>query len=167
MFTGIKQIALVTADLDRAVRMWEDKYGIGPWIIMEWNPDAVADPTLNGRPAQWSGHRMGMAKLGETFIEIIQPREDDTETIAGRSLAQHGGRDHLDHIMFDTDDADGDRERLEALGVTSDQGGLVRAFDARFDYMSTVDDLGFWVEIVDPKVLDRFDFEPKPAADAS
>ena len=32
--------------------------------------------------------------------------------------------------------------------------------------MKTVDDLGFWVEIVDTSVLDRFEFDSQPAADA-
>ena len=166
MFTGIKQIAIVSADVAKSVRIWEDKYGVGPWIIMESNPDAVENLTLNGKPAQWSGRRSAHARLGDTFIEIIEPREDDNDTIFARSLAQHGGRDHLHHLMFDTDDADATRELLEERGVTSDQGGRVRlGYGVRFDYMGTVDDLGFWLEIVDTTVLDRFEFEPKPPAD--
>ncbi len=163
MFTGIKQVAIVTADIDRAVGIWQDKYGVGPWIITEPNPTAVEDLHLGGEPKEWTSTRTAHARLGEVFLEIIEPVVGDTETIFARSLAKHDGRDHLHHIMFDTDDADETREWLEGRGVSSDQGGTVRlGYGVRFDWMGTVDDLGFWAEIVDTSVLDRFEFGPNP-----
>ena len=113
------------------------------------------------------GHRLAHAKLGEMFIEIIEPREGDTETIFARSLAEHGGRDHFHHLMFETEDADKARDWLQERGVKSDQGGRVRlGYNVNFDYMGTKDDLGFWVELVDTITMNRFEFEPKSAADA-
>ena len=167
LFTGVKQIGIVTADLDRSVRIWQDKYGVGPWIITEPDPNAVEEETIGGSPVKWAGRRSAHARLGSVYIELTEPREDDTDTIHARSLAAHDGRDHLHHLMFDTEDADRTREWLEDLGVTSDQGGRVRlGYGVKFDWMATVDDLGFWVEVVDPTVLDRLEFQPDTAPDA-
>lgn len=150
MFTGITQVAIVTADLDHAVRMWSDRYGVGPWRIFEWDPDNVEETTIDGQSAAWSINS-AHSQLGETAIEIIQPVDD--HGIFAKSLELHEGRDHLHHILVSTPDNDRARQWLATQGVTSDQGGT--ALGIKFDYMSTFDDVGFWIELVDPGARPR------------
>jgi predicted enzyme related to lactoylglutathione lyase len=52
--------------------------------------------------------------LGDCFIEIVSPVQDDTA--AGRYIERHGG-DCGYMVMFDLEDLDGARERAEAEGV--------------------------------------------------
>lgn len=161
MLTRIRQVAIVTTDLDRAVRTWSDRYGVGPWKIFEWNPDNVEQTTINGKPAEWSINS-AHAQLGDTAIEIIEPVDENG--IFARSLELHGGRDHLHHLWIDTEDNERARTWLSSHGVTSDQGGT--ALGINFDYMSTFDDVGFWIELVDPGARSREPTRIYPPPDA-
>lgn len=149
LFTDVNHVCIVTSDLDRAVRTWVDRYGMGPWSV--WTKDASnMSAVVDGEPTDFA-MRVGLCQVSPTFrLELIQPL-DDRSPYAG-SLAERGGADHIHHIRFDVDDYDGARERLDALG-------LHRVFEGEFagapgvastfagTYYGTEDDLGFVVEI--------------------
>jgi methylmalonyl-CoA/ethylmalonyl-CoA epimerase len=150
-FTGINHICVVTGDLDRAVRTWADRYGVGPWRLYRYDGSNMT-ATVGGERVEFE-MRVALCQLANARIELIQPLDDDRSPYA-RSLAEHGGADHLHHVRFDVDSYDESATELQRLGADT-------IFDAGFSpgeagtderlsatYFDTADDLGFTVEIV-------------------
>ena len=112
--TGVDHVCVVTADLDRAMNAWWDRYGIGPWkhfVFDDRNMDAVID----GEPISF-GMRVGLANLGpHTMIELIEPLDDRSPYAA--SLAERDGADHFHHIKIAVEDFDGASSRLLEAGA--------------------------------------------------
>jgi methylmalonyl-CoA/ethylmalonyl-CoA epimerase len=149
IFTGANHLCVATSDIDRAVRTWADRYGVGPWSL--WTKDAsnmVA--AVDGEPTEFA-MRVALCQLSPTFrIEIIQPLDDRSPY--ARSLAAHGGADHIHHVRFDVADYERAKAGLSSLGLRTQ-------LDARFagapgtggefagTYFATEGDLGFVVEI--------------------
>ena len=149
VFSGANHICVATNDIERAVRTWSDRYGVGPWSL--WTKDAsnmTAD--VDGWPTDFA-MRVALCRLSPTFrIELIQPLDDRSPYAA--SLAGHGGTDHIHHVRFDVDDYERSSAQLDRLGAR-------RVFEGRFagasaavgefvgTYYDTVDDLGFIAEI--------------------
>jgi catechol 2,3-dioxygenase-like lactoylglutathione lyase family enzyme len=150
VFTGINHVCVATNDLDRAVRTWADRYGVGPWSI--WTKDASnMTAAVDGAPTGFA-MRVALASLSSTArIEIIQPL--DERSPYAHSLERHGGADHVHHVRFDVDDYD------RAVARLRDDLGLHETLEARFAgapgadgsfegrYFATEDDLGLIVEI--------------------
>jgi len=141
VFAGFNHVCIVTGDLDRAVRTWSDRYGVGPWKL--WTKD----------PSNMSAEfamRVALCNLSPTArIELIQPLDEASPYAA--SLARHNGADHVHHLRFEVDDYADARGRLVGLGLDV-------VFDAAFagvdssltaTYFSTENDLGFLLEIAD------------------
>ena len=50
-FTGVNHICIATRDLDRAVRTWSDRYGVGPGRL--WTKDdANMSAEVDGKPTE-------------------------------------------------------------------------------------------------------------------
>ena len=148
-FTGANHISIATHDLDRAVRTWWDRYGVGPWRVYRYDPSTVS-AQVDGQVAEFS-MRAALAQLGPHFrVEIIQPLEGPNPYTP--SLERHGGRDHIHHVRLDVPDFQAAVGHLEALGHDT-------VMDARFAggteesprligrYVDTTDDLGFVLEV--------------------
>lgn len=149
IFSGVNHLCVVTRDLDRAVRIWSDRYGVGPWSLYtkdESNMSAVVD----GAAAAFA-MRVALCSLSPAFrLELIQPLDDRSPYAA--SLAEHGGADHVHHVRLEVDDYGRAGAQLERLG-------LRRMLEAEFAgapgvasrfvgaYYDTRDELGFVVEI--------------------
>ena len=149
LFTGANHICIATRDLDRAVRTWWDRYGVGPWRVYRYEPDTVA-AEVDGEPAEFA-MRAALAPMGPHFrMEIIQPLWGPNPYAP--SLERHGGADHIHHVRFDVADFHDAADRLGALG-------LQPVLDARFAggtpesprfvgrYLDTTGDLGFLLEL--------------------
>jgi methylmalonyl-CoA/ethylmalonyl-CoA epimerase len=149
IFTGVNHVCIVTHDLDRVVRTWADRYGVGPWSMWTKDPSNMTTEVA-GEPTEL-GFRVALCSVSPTFrLEIIQPLDDRSPY--AKSLAERGGVDHFHHIRFDVADYEDGAARLDALG-------LARVFHGEFDaapgvdgrfvgtYFGTEDDLGFIVEI--------------------
>lgn len=149
IFSGVNHICVVTRDIDRAVRAWADRYGVGPWSLYtkdESNMAAVVDGVATA-----FAMRVALCRVSPTFrLELIEPLDDRSPYAA--SLGEHGGVDHVHHVRFEVDDYDDAAERLDGLGLS-------RMLDAEFagapgvesrfvgTYYDTRDDLGLVVEI--------------------
>jgi methylmalonyl-CoA/ethylmalonyl-CoA epimerase len=150
MLTGLNHVCVVTTDLDRAIRLWADRYGVGPWGV--WTKDGTnMTAAVEGRPADF-GMRVALASLPSGVrIELIQPL-DDRSPYAG-SLARHGGADHIHHLRFDVDDYGTAAARLgDDLGLRTilhaefaGAPGLDGSFTGT--YFDTEPELGFVTEI--------------------
>jgi methylmalonyl-CoA/ethylmalonyl-CoA epimerase len=150
-FTGINHICVVTGDLDRAVRTWADRYGIGPWRLYRYDSSNM-EARVGGRRVEFD-MRVALCQLSNARIELIQPLDDDRSPYA-RSLTEHVGADHIHHVRFDVANYDESAAHLQSLGADTIFDAAFRpragAADERLSatYFDTSDDLGFTVEIV-------------------
>jgi methylmalonyl-CoA/ethylmalonyl-CoA epimerase len=148
VFTGINHICIATEDLDRAVRVWSDKYAVGPWRLYTYDTSNM-QVSLGGEPTEF-GMRVGLCQFGPTTrVEIIQPLDDRSPY--AESLVEHGGADHLHHIRVDVADYDGALAHLQGLGVPEVLSGRYQSADpavhSRATYVDTTPDLGFTMEV--------------------
>jgi len=156
--TQVTQIGILTRDLDRVVRTWSDKYGVGPWQIHDFDPSNMTDMTVAGKPADF-GMRIAIAFIGEMMLEVIEPTSDGN--IYAESLDRHGGADHFHHILCSTDEGfRASLDRFRDKGVPTMQSGHMST-GATFAYLDTEADLGFALEVAD--VPENFSL-PEPAA---
>jgi len=149
MLVGLNHLCVVTADLDRAIRIWADRFGVGPWGV--WTKDASnMTAAVEGRPTDFA-MRVALASLPSGLrIEVIQPL--DERSPYAQSLVRHGGADHIHHLRFDVDDYDAAAARLRNLGLDTilhaqfaGAPGLEGSFTGT--YFDTEPDLGFVMEI--------------------
>jgi methylmalonyl-CoA/ethylmalonyl-CoA epimerase len=149
-FTGINHLGIVTADLDRAVGTWTDRYGIGPWRLYRYDSSTMA-ARVDDEPLEFE-MRVGLCQLDNARIELIQPLDDRSPYAL--SLAAHGGGDHIHHVRFDVASYDDSAAQLRELGART-------VFHAAFKpsagadsspltatYFATDGELGFTTEIV-------------------
>jgi len=150
VFSGINHVSVVTGDIDRAVRTWVERYGIGPWRLYRYDA-ANMRADCNDGPTVVT-FRAALAQISPTTrMELIQPLDDRGPY--AESLARHGGADHIHHVRFDVADF---AATTAALGQDLGVGTIMKAeFDgapgspSKFDcaYFDTRADLGFVVEI--------------------
>jgi Glyoxalase-like domain len=95
----LRQAVLVARDLDAAVERLHDALPLG---------EPFADPGVGH-----FGLRNAVMALGDTFVEVVSPVQEDTA--AGRHLDRRGDGGYM--VMFQLDDLDGARERAAALGI--------------------------------------------------
>jgi len=142
VFTETLQVAVVVRDLDAAVRKWADEYGIGPWLIYEFNPETVERMVRDDQPAEYA-MRLAVANVGTVMWELIQPRDD--RSIYAEFLASHG--EGLHHVAFGVKDYGQAMSVLRGKGHKVVQGGTWNGMT--YTYLSTEKDLGFVSEIYD------------------
>lgn len=146
----VVQVSFATWDLDRVIRIWHDKYGVGPWEVLELDSSRLTESTMDEKPATY-GMRLGRARLGKNVVlEVCEPLDDNN--IYAASLDRHNGIDHVHHIMCTTDDFDETLTAFKKRDVGNAMGGKFNGLE--FAYLDTVDDLGIWIELV--KVPDSF-----------
>jgi hypothetical protein len=142
LFTDVLHVAVVVADLDAAMRRYNDDYGIGPWAIYEFSPDTVENMTRNGEPAGFA-MRLALAPLGRSFVELIQPLDEASDY--ADFLKERGEGIH--HVAFKPADFNETGARLRDKGHRMIQGGVYKG--GRFAYFATERDLGFVTELLD------------------
>ncbi len=74
VFEGILQVCVVVRDIQKAVRTWEDIYGIGPWEIVRLTEKNAVRRKIHGvETDEPTESIVAMSQIGNTFLEIIQP----------------------------------------------------------------------------------------------
>jgi methylmalonyl-CoA/ethylmalonyl-CoA epimerase len=149
-FAGINHLGIVTADLDRAVRTWADRYGIGPWRIYRYDSSKMA-AKVDGEPVEFE-MRVALCQLANARLELLQPLDDRSPY--ARSLAEHGGADHIHHVRFDVASYEDSAAQLRELGAPVIFEGAFKpgvggnGTPLAATYFGTAADLGFTAEIV-------------------
>ena len=95
----LRQAVLAARDLDAAVAALRDALPLD---------EPFHDPGVGH-----FGLRNAVMALGDTFVEVVSPAQEDTA--AGRHLDRRGDGGYM--VMFQLDDLTGARERAEALGI--------------------------------------------------
>jgi len=147
--TGINHVCVVTRDLDRVVRVWCDKYGVGPWRIYRYDGSNMR-AAVDGEPRDFA-MRAALAQLGAgSRIEVIQPLDEASPY--AESLRAHGEADHLHHLRLDV-------ERYDQATAAAGDAGVEVKMNAEFasggddeqtfkaTYLDTEADLGFLLEL--------------------
>jgi methylmalonyl-CoA/ethylmalonyl-CoA epimerase len=160
--TGVAQIGIITADLDRAIRTWQEKYGVGPWHVQTCDASTMSETMLGGRPATF-GMRLAVTYLGGLMLELIQPGEGDS--VYAHSLARRGGADHLHHILCTTRDFQGTIDAFGRKGVATAQSGTMNEGPIEWAYLDTEADLGFMLEFI--QLPEGYTLDPPAANQAA
>ena len=98
MFTRIDHVGIAVADLDAAIALHEQTYGMR---------------TVHRETLAEQGVEAVLLDVGENHVELLRPLGDDTPV--GRFLAKRGPGLH--HVAYQVDDIAAALERLREEGV--------------------------------------------------
>ena len=139
----IKQLGIVVDDVEKTARNYWELMGIGPWYVLDFTPQHLADVYLHGirgiaGDAIRSHVRAGIAQFGEIQLELLQPvRGPSTHMEFWRTRGQG-----IHHVSFgQIDDHDKVVSGLESMGVEVESSGLLGGATT-FTYLATQKDLG-------------------------
>lgn len=145
---GISQIALVVKDLDKTVKNYWEKFGIGPWHFYTYGqaPTDFTHSEYHGKPADFK-MRLALTYFGPTRIELIEHAEGDT--IYKDFLEQHGeGVQHLGIVVDDMEKALQDAQEA-GLKIVMQGAGYGPDRDGRFVYLATEEEFGTTFELIE------------------
>jgi methylmalonyl-CoA/ethylmalonyl-CoA epimerase len=121
-------------------RYW-NIFGIGPWDIYTFQPPAVFNTTLRGKPVTFT-LKLALTKVGDMEWELIQPLTGPS--VYQEFLDKHGEGMH--HIAGDLGDFDHTVATLKEHGIGVLTSGQTPADS--FAYMDTEKVLGMPLEIL-------------------
>ncbi|HWQ79469.1 MAG TPA: VOC family protein [Anaerovoracaceae bacterium] len=145
VFTKLTQACVVVDDLDAYMKRYHDEYGIGPWIVLNFNSETVSDMVVRGKPVNYS-MKLALCDALNVQLEIIEPTDDNS--VYAEFLKAHGPGLH--HLSFDTQGYDQVIEDLASRGIKETFQGGIDAGGMRFTYMDLTKELGFVVELFNP-----------------
>lgn len=94
----INHVAVVVADIDEALKFWQDALGIQLHHIED----------VPSQKAQ-----VAFLPVGDSEVELVKPTADDTG--AAKFLAERGGGMH--HLCIEVDDISGKLQELKDKGI--------------------------------------------------
>ena len=140
MFTKVIQIAFVVRDLDEAIKIYSNIYGIGPWKISEISSKTVDDLYKYDDVTDFA-YKVAMCDIGDLEWELVQPLDD--KSIYSDFLKEKGPGLH--HIAFGVKDYDHAVADLKTKGQKVLSSGDWKGI--RFAHFATEDDLDFVIEL--------------------
>lgn len=70
----ICQICFASDDLEKTLKNWVEKFGVGPWKVMKYTDRNVVDNMENGTPVEGEFEQyVALAMFGNTELEVIAP----------------------------------------------------------------------------------------------
>jgi methylmalonyl-CoA/ethylmalonyl-CoA epimerase len=98
MLEKLDHIGIAVKDLDQAIKLYKDVFGIEPSLVYE---------------SAYTKAKIAFIPIGETRIELIQP--SNPESVVGKFLEKKGEGIH--HISFKVKDVDQSLMEIESKGV--------------------------------------------------
>jgi methylmalonyl-CoA/ethylmalonyl-CoA epimerase len=98
MFEKLDHIGIAVKDLDQAMKLYRDTFGIEPSLVYE---------------SSYTKAKIAFFPIGEVRIELIQPA--NPESVVARFLEKKGEGIH--HIAYSVKDVDKSLAELEMKGV--------------------------------------------------
>lgn len=140
------QLGFVVDDLIATATNWLTAFGVGPFHVL---PHLRTDCTYRGEPSVLD-FQVAVAQAGPVQIELLQ-QFDDRPSVLRDLVAQ--GEQGFHQICTVTPDYEGKKSHYEALGY--EQRCEIITAEHRVAYFDTVDDFGFFTEVVaeTPKFL--------------
>jgi len=140
-FKKILQAAMVVSDINKTIKVYYDKYGIGPWNVYEFNSTNVKDMKIDGKRVSYR-ILVALTNIGETRFELIEPLDD--LTIHAKFLKEHG--EGLHHIAYEVEDFDQVINYFKENGFIIIQEGKWLGIH-HFAYLDSEHDLKHIIEI--------------------
>jgi 4-hydroxyphenylpyruvate dioxygenase-like putative hemolysin len=138
----ITQIGIVVKNLQKAMENYWETLGIGPWRIFTYQPPAFKEPTIRGKPMNYS-MKIALAQIGSLQIELIEPLEGPS--IYKEFLRQRGEGVH--HIQSRPKDLSETLGSFKKSGVNVLMSG--KFGEGAFYYMDSEPVLGIIIEVVE------------------
>ncbi len=98
MLEKLDHIGIAVKDLDQAIKLYKDVFGIEPSLVYE---------------SAYTKAKIAFISIGETRVELIQP--SNPESVVGKFLEKKGEGIH--HISFKVKDVDQSLTEIESKGV--------------------------------------------------
>ncbi len=144
--TNVAQVAILVPDLEKAMRNFWERFGVGPWSVYTYDHEFVPRQHRHGRPTRYSS-RIGLANIGDLRIELIQPLEGDT--VYSEHIAKHGyGVQHLGVLTKSMKESLADAGKA-GFSVTMDGSGFGLDGDGAYAYLDTEDLVGITLEFIE------------------
>ncbi len=129
LFDKIDQIAFVVEDVRETVKLLTDRYGIGPWLMVNFGDChdgkefiPVEDAVVDGREIGTYGVHMAACNSLNVQIELLQPTGEDD--VLSRYLKEHGPGLH--HISVNhPQDYEITDARIKEAGFTKGQTSFI------------------------------------------
>ncbi|MBS1862111.1 MAG: VOC family protein [Actinobacteria bacterium] len=159
---GPYQVGIAVPDLEAAVEGFRAVTGCGPLEVWTYDrSELVRESTFRGEDAPYAA-RIAIG-LGSTQVEYMEPLPGGV-SIVHDHVERHGYGLH--HLGFKADDFEAASARMEEAGFPIIQtiSGWGLDGDGAAVFFDTLDQLGFWVEIVSPAARRRPAHGAIPAA---
>jgi catechol 2,3-dioxygenase-like lactoylglutathione lyase family enzyme len=143
---GIAQIAIIVPNIDKAVKTYWERFGIGPWHHYTYGKPLVKRMTRNGEPSEYK-MKVALSYIGNMRIELIEPLEGDT--VYKEFVEKHGYGVH--HLGVLTDDMQTSIKQAKECGIemTQDGAGFGPDNDGHYAYLDTEELLGTTIELIE------------------
>jgi len=144
-FNKMLQIGIIVRSVDDAVKIYEEKYGFGPWevSVMSNKIPVFQEMTINGEKTDFE-IKVAMCNCFGMEFELIEPISDSPYK---KWLEEHGPGIH--HLAFLTKD---DYENLlknhhDSTGKKPWIRGECKTVGMDFSYLDFTEELGFIAEV--------------------
>lgn len=143
----IVQLGIVVQDAEAMAKRYWETLGIGPWVLLDFEPPHVAEGRFRGVRMRDEGDfliRAAMANLGDMQFELLQPALGPSSHMD--FLKTHS--DGVHHLSFGAvEDHDEMLKAFEELGIEVEMTGKLGGA-AIFTYVASQGDLGTILEFV-------------------
>lgn len=136
----VLQVGVVVKDLQKAMERYWNIFGIGPWHVYTFQPPAVTNMTLRGKPVVYT-MKLAVTQIGNIQWELIEPLTGPS--VYKEFLEQRGEGVH--HIACDVRDYDQAVAAMAKHGIGILMSGSTPADS--YAYMDTEEALGTVLEI--------------------
>lgn len=110
VFGNVRQIGLMSRDIDRSMQYFVDAWGMGPWFVLR---RVKASMLYNGTPSELEVS-IAMANCGDLQFEIVS-QHNDAPSLYQDALKRTPAL-HVQHVAVWTDDVAGVETRAHAKG---------------------------------------------------
>lgn len=141
----IDQLGFVVQDIDKTVKNYYERFGIGDWKIYTYGRPLLSFMNYRGKPFEYKA-RIALSYFGETRVELIQNLEG--ETVYTDFIKAHGfGLQHLGIYVPDIEIALSEAHSA-GFSVIMDGGGFGLDGDGYFAYLDTEELCGITYELI-------------------
>ncbi|CAN7629574.1 VOC family protein [Phenylobacterium sp. LjRoot219] len=113
VFGDVRQIGLMSRDIDRSMRYFVEAWGMGPWFVLR---NMKASMLYKGQPRELEVS-IAMANCGDLQFEIVE-QHNDAPSLYQDALKQTPEL-HVQHVAVWTEDVDGVEKAAHAKGWSS------------------------------------------------
>ena len=134
----VDQLGFVFKDIEKQAKIMESVLGLSKFIF---TPEGPLPMEYRGKETRVIA-RIGVGRIGNTQIELIQWREGDCDY----KDFLDAGKEGLHHVGIYVDDADSYITEFEKQGIKILQQGQI--MNLRFVYLDTEEKFGFIIELL-------------------